>query len=666
MFAPSATEGLVNCLEFVSIKEGYTSGISSECLQTVPISDRYLKSVYEAKDFAFGDNESAVWTIEIGSLPKLVSTQENSFNSFNALTFKEVKSEITDGVEKIELKVNPVNYGTKNNPFIIYDIESWDYYFNEENNRGILTGYYRIVKDIDFSSVGDNPKTSTLTFRGNIQGNNMEINGVMLYSSSNLSHLGLFGMLKGVEDKGIKNSVRNIVLNATSVWASSTESVGVLAGVIENFNVYNITIDAENVIMVGKNAVGGLAGVVRGEFDIDQISSNIGVNSTRASILSNYAIYISKNNNKDVSYNLSNVYYAGSVVGILDAYNRNSFRVDSLDGRNIGRGYYNVKNIKVSGNVTITGDTVGVAFGLVGEKVFVQNVKINVSGSVFGSQYSSGFAGENRGVVDNVEIVLANDLFYKSKYVSAGAVGFNMGGLVRNVKVRANIIKTGYGQIVGGVVGRNVYGTIANSTFDGEIFAYLTGGILGADYTDIILLKSSVGSGAINADARTNKNLIPTKPVEYFENNTKIENFSCVALSRETLNYMIENSTKFYSYRKEENPADLSAITIKSRVLGLVVGLSYQSSIMNKNGQDFMIELTIDEIIFNGEKENVDFNSTLNDVGLNEDSSVTFDFENVNTLNCSIGRSYVMYILGSQVASFDAWASYSNEYILVQ
>ena len=667
MFAQAGATGFVNCLELVNIKSGYSSGIASG-LKTVPASERFMQSTYETIGFAFGNNSSAIWMLTAGNLPQLVSTKELKFENFRPLTINQLPPVIENGVEIKKYETSYANYGTKNNPFLIYDLETWNNFFSEEYNKGIMTGYYRIIKDIDFSKVGDNPQTSTITFSGNIQGNNMKLTNVMLYSSSNLSSLGLFGMLEGVGDSGIENSVRNLTISATSVWASSTESVGVLAGIIQDFNIYNVTIDAEGVIMVAKNAVGGLAGVIRGELDIDLVSSNIGANSTRASTLSKYSVYMSKNNSKNTSANLSQVYYAGSIAGIVDGYNKGAFRVYDVNGRDLSKTYYNVRNISVSGDVVITGDTVGVAFGFVGERVRVKYGLINVSGSVFGSEYSSGLVGENRGVIELVDITLADNIFAKSKYVSSGAVGFNLGGLVRNVNVKANIIKTEYGQMVSGVVGRNVYGTVSDVEFDGELFAYFTGGILAADYDDDIIFNVNTGSGALSDECKSNANLIPTGHVKYLETN-EIKHLQNVSLSSKALKYMLDNSSKYYTYKNDSatSNGNLEVITVKGKVLGMVVGLSYKAYAMTDlNGnevEEFNINYSDSKITFNSSsKLGVEYGVEEKELSLQE--GVKFKFNNYNFIKMDLPTVKLMYIIGSTVTSFDTWSSYSDEYLL--
>lgn len=686
MFAPAGTTGLINCIEIVQISSGYSNGID-EGLYVLSSDSKNDKKAYENQNFAFGDNINAVWSHETGSTPKLISTQEFTFDNFEPTTIRfEKDDDVTDGVDSSHYQPYYSSYGTKNNPFLIYDVATWNEHFNLENNGNNLTGYYRIVKDIDFSNVGNNPYTSNLVFKGNIQGNNMSLTGIMLYTEESLDSLGLFKKLEGVQDSSVNNAVRNLRINVSSVWASSTTAVGVLAGVIENFNLYNITIDAENVIMVGKNAVGGLAGIIKGEFDLDQISSNIGANSTRISTSSTYSIYMSKNNQTSISSNLSNVYYAGSVVGILDAYNRNPYNINNkryVNGTNCL-----VRNINVVGNIVVAGDTAGVAFGFVGERVQVQRINIDVTGSIFGSQYSAGVVGENRGVIMNASVRIGDNTFQNAKFVMAGVVGLNLGGLVKDVRVeQMKVNHTTFGYSVGGIVGRNVYGTVANAFFNGEISAYFTGGIVAVDYDDKIFLSAAAGNGAINVLCKNNDNLVPKNKIEYCENDTPISHYSNVALSISTLQFFVDNSNRFYSYQYNSdfkydeagNENNLSKVIVKSKVLGLVVALSYENSIMNKQGAyKYKIEKGEQEVIFNTTKNafssSVELEVTQNHVLLKKDETNTNDdvkmnFTNVNVWNgegLTITENHVMFIVGcAEVNSFDTMKDYSQEYVLI-
>ncbi len=667
MFVGQNTGTLKDCIQFVVDN----SNSQIEGLNSVSISLRNEKSCYEQYGFAFGDNKTAVWSIQAGTLPKIVSTQELKFEDFKKLTISEIEDNVDDDVDEVKYEVDFANYGTKQNPFIIHDLETWNYRFDPTNNIN-MTAYYRIIKDIDFTAVGKNPITSTVTFSGNIQGNNMALSGVMLYSTSSLSSIGLFEKVKGSVDKSVDNSIRNLTIRATSVWASSTKAVGILAGIIEDFNLYNINIDSNNLIIVGGNAVGGLAGVVRGEIDLDQITSNVGANSTRASTLVNYSIYMSRNNGSDVSYNLDKVYYAGSVAGIVDGYDRVNYNLSTQ--REITREYFKVRNISVAGDVTVYGDTVGVAFGLIGERVSLNNLDVNVSGTLFGEQYSAGAVGENRGLLTNSTIKLADDVFRKSKYVSAGAVGFNLGGLVDNVEVKANIIKKDYAQTSGGIIGRNVNGVVSNVNYDGELFSYFAGGIIGANYNYQMMIDTTTGTGSISAECKINEKLIPKSQVTYSNNEVAIDNFKNVSISLNSFNKFIENSKLAYSYKNDENNNNnkLNLIIVKQKVLGLVVGLSYDNNIVSKTSNKYNINLGSEKITFNASSVNnkIEFKDKLENVVLQNSTKpedvVKFSFDNVNILNYNVKEPTLLYLVGATTNSFDSWGNYSNEYLLLK
>ncbi len=686
MFAPAGTKNLKNCLEFVTAQSGYDNG--NENLTTLDAGHRFNQQSYERLGFAFGGRKNgAVWVIESGQLPKLVSTLEKVVDNSKTglIKIKEIQdTDISDGQNDIKYKLNFATYGTKENPYIIASLNDWNNYFDENLNI-FMNGYYRIVKDINFSTVGGNPQTSKTVFKGNIQGNNMTLDGIMLYSKQVLSSIGLFKELQSSVDSNIENAIRNLTITATSVWASSTSAVGVLAGIVEDFALYNITIDSPNVVMVGKNAVGGLAGIIKGDCDVDQISSNIGANSTRASTLSNYSIYVSKaNGNKET--NLNKVYYAGAVAGIVDMFNSNKINVNNA--RDITNHYLKVQNIDVASNsLVLAGDTVGVAFGFLGEKVMLKNANVDITGEINGSQYSSGLVGENRGVIQNANVNIREDVFKKSKYALGGAVGLNLGGLVLNVTVTAFAEVSDYAFTAGGIVARNVYGTISNCHFDGEINAYHTGGIVGANYSSKILRQATTGNGAIDSDCKTYTNLFPTKHVNYTNGGKLIENFSDTSISLSVFNKMLENSSKYYSYENKIDPKSLSDITIEGKVLGVVAGLAFDefdslgnnlATVVKKDENTFKILLADDKLIFNKTEidENtswsIEFSSFPNENVLlksatEPENEVKWTFENVNILNLNIVPSRVMYLVGAKSTSLNSWTmKYSEEFILVK
>ena len=668
MFAPTYTTGITSSYEIMIIPSGYNNRI--EGLTTVSISNMYLQETYQG--FVFGDNENAVWTITLGGLPQLVSTLETVeytgesepsedmyYGLRNVIVHRE---EIVDEDGHItynySYEVINGSYGTKDNPYVIYDLTSWNNYFmnNPED-------YFRLVADIDFSSIYGNPNTSTLSFYGNIQGNNMDLTGLMIYSSSSLDAIGLFKEMVSADDISISNAVRNLDISVSSVLATKTQAVGSLAGIVEGFNLYNIDLDASGVIVVGGNAVGGVVGLVRGEFDIERITSNVGANSTRASSSYSYSIYTSTNNEASASQNLSSVYYAGSVFGIIDGYN--NARYDMNDSRNLSTStYFNVSNIVVNGNITVLGDTIGSAFGLVGERVMVDNVSVDLAGGALsGTQYSGGIAGENRGVITNSNVVAAVDtLFNGSNNVSAGLVGLNLGGLVQNSSADIDIVKSSSSSTanptVGGLVGRNVEGSIYNSTYDGNLLAYYTGGIVGASYSSETLQNRGSGSGAISNSSQI---AIPNTITYVLDGNLTLNaELREVSITVDTLNNFFTNLSNFYYYIANRN--DFSSSIVYLRVLGLAVGATDEDGLINRVGYDSSNNL----IVFNG-GYNISGIGVINDANIASDVVYDLPFANIiDNLNISLDYTHVMYTVGAVLTSFDAWGrqSYSDNLLV--
>ena len=713
MFAPRETEGLINCIEFVSTS--YDNNIEAG-LSQINASARYSKTIYDENNFAFGDNIGAVWSMQSGTMPKLVIESEinklekGSEEGFLIIKSQEVFNEET-GTTETDYEVSTANYGTKENPYIIssaVDIKdesgkviiqnTWQLFTGKIKNlitdevEFIDNSYFRIVKDIDFTAIGNNPETSKMRFSGNIQGNNMVLKNIMLYSVEEQESIGLFKELVGTESSDVENAVRNLTLTTSSVWASRTNAVGVLAGTIENFNLFNIKIDSEGIIMVGGNAVGGVAGVIRGNFNIDSLSSNIGANSNRATGLGYHSIYMSKNNKSNTSENLVDVYYAGSVAGILDGYDRAVFNINGTDARSVSN-YFQVKNINVTGNITLIGDLVGAAFGFIGERTYVSKVNVNIEGLLSGYHYSGALAGENRGVIDNkinntdnMDITFANNIFTNSANVSAGAVGLNIGGLVFNIDVVGNI-KLGGSKMAGAIVGRNINGVVANTCYDGEISAFIAAGAVAGDYTAQMYKSKTNSSGAISTNNLKNGNLIPQNRVKYKDGQIPIDNYQNIALSGKAFKYIVDNINKYYIHKKDET----NNITYSSlRLFGLIVGLTghydnlivpnvpegqplvasraikVDSSTLSLSGENpsgkiiFNALGLADEIIASSDTQ-VQFNETMTDkVAYNvpvfliavSGLSSTYDIE--------------LFLTGSYTTNADSWMrNYSNDRIII-
>ncbi|MFQ6752320.1 MAG: hypothetical protein ACLRFL_01980 [Clostridia bacterium] len=693
---------------FMFFRAGQNSGEMTECIEIVNsnnysqvekgldyVSYSNSRSQFINSGYSFGNNlninNGAVWTFEFG-LPRLVSTKENIREEFDPdgegdeyvgryIIYKKIIEETEDG-ENTKYVEYLSRYGTKDNPFIVHDINSWNEYMMDYAIGGVNTNYFRIVADIDFSGEKDNPKTSTLVFAGDIQGNNMTLSNIILKSNNTLSSIGLFASMEK-RDGVVDTKVRNLTLTASSVWATKTQSVGILAGIIENFDLYNIYIDSENITVVGGNAVGGLAGIIRGNFDMDMISSNVGVNSTRVVATSQHYIYSSINNQGSKSNNISNVYYAGSIAGILDGYDTytgfdiNDDRiVTSVDNRI--NNYYQARNISVSGSMVLIGDIVGSAFGFVGERVQVDNANISLTdASIKGSQYSSGLVGENRGVITRYRAKVVGDQSYAlATGAMGGLVGLNLGGLVRNSAFEGDIINNQRKAVIGGIIGRNINGTLNNVEVSGKLYGHFAGGIVGADYTKETLIGHSSGYGAL-ANTCKSDTIIPSS-VKYIDSEP-LAKFTDLKMSIDTLQNMLKNIESYYSYDIESSESGgVVSHTLKQtryRVLGLSIAISDVAQ------QITDIEKVDNAIVFNQSivsptsvtEPYVEVSVSDGLLTSSGDVKVQIALNNSNQIIKTIlpegeGLSdvYQVYLTGAIVVTFDYWNDeYSNADMLI-
>ncbi len=715
-FAPEGTGGISDCIEIIADLTGYTNSVVGvKTISTIQMLDI---EEFRKIGLAFGDNNGDA-SFVMNGLPKIVSILEKVEYKAEKLPDisgdikmyyglrnykKEKVSKIIDGVlvkldedylyvkEGNQIHKYPassvvqegntvyyevkstieLNHGAKSNPYVIYDVAMWDMYFDNTQTGYTTENYYRIVKDLVFDKTKEKISTSAQTFNGNLQGNNMTISGLSLNSLEDLTAIGLFKELIGTTSKAVENVVRNLDFKIESLVASKTSAVGVLAGIAQDFKLFNISLTSSQNAILGRNAVGGIVGIARGLIDVDKLSSDAKVTSTSNIVAQSYSIYNSVLNGKELSENIDSVYYAGSVIGIVDGY-KNSRNL--TETREITSNVYaNVRNTKVQGDISIVGDTVGGAFGFIGEYTYVKDVSVVANVDLAGNEYSGGVVGENRGVIENATFKANNETaFERAKYVGGGIVGLNLGGLVMNAYSDAviNLNKSGY--TAGGIIGRNIDGYVIDSSFNGTVFAEFIGGIMGSHYSHKLIKVRRVGHGI---PSLTSQSAIQTTKPEYKINNAEILNLNNLNVGINTLTNWIENLDEFYSHElSDDEPPVLK--TTRTKALGVITGLIEKDlsdyDILEKKNFDVDGDGTIDStdefgsFIFDKEQG----------FTLYADNEYRKDYTKYDTFDLKIGdktkedctmyhvqgfgQNAIMYLVSAEVSSFDAWIQ--NSYL---
>ena len=201
--------------------------------------------------------------------------------------------------------------GTVSDPYLISDAKTF-LYFMEMGTSG---KYYKLVSDLDFSSVSSYPK---LNFYGSLDGNNKTIRNVKTS----------YGLFYNIGDFGKSSSVTNLNVENITVTGNG-DYLGGFASVISNATIKNVHMKSgqvKNIESLNSFAsTGGFAGNVSNDVTIENCSSYLSVNSPK-----NVGGFIGINqnaiiNNSFTSSNVSGSENVGTFIGLQsiadDVYN---------------------------------------------------------------------------------------------------------------------------------------------------------------------------------------------------------------------------------------------------------------------------------------------------------------------------------------------------------
>lgn len=439
--------------------------------------------------------------------------------------------------------------GSKTNPYIIYDVESFNYYIEDKSTFTDLQlpeerEYYRFVSDIDFAF--KTPITSTRTVIGYLDGNNMTLSNIVItYDSGQITKdsFGLFAELRN-------SIVVDLHLKINEVVSSAHTYVGGLAGrAYANITGYNVgksetqskpyidftiinhvTVEAtdDNSVVLGRNIVGGLIGYATGNVRVNDVTASINSNSvfvmfTEAGV--KHLLYQRLTSDAQLTNELKaltgqssvadfnnyinkNISYAGAVIGILDAM--------AIDEKTTNLGYtYHVNNLTLNKKFKVAARIVGGAFGLVAKDNQVHDVTIILNSenqSVRGDFISGGLIGENRGIISNITMVYNEEIqkqlekdrigvlnnqrnldYFNNQAKTTtigGIIGFNNNGSLENAISHLDVRNTN-AKVAGGAIGRTVGGVFKNVITTGSVRAKtIVGGMVGSVNSSGMLLYS--------------------------------------------------------------------------------------------------------------------------------------------------------------------------------
>lgn len=373
--------------------------------------------------------------------------------------------------------------GSAFNPFVIHSPETMESYMSNSSN--ILTGYYRLACEIDYSSMpGDYSNLYNKSLKGSFDGNGMTIRGIRITSNKVIDYAGLFSEISGSSVNFA--SVSNLIIIPEVVNFSNVNAVGCLAGTVRNANVFNISVkgvksedESENttediVTVSGKNVVGGVIGYATENFNIKNIDAYVG----------SFASYVpsTDDTNDIVSSTIDKLSYGGGIIGYAGG---------------IGK----ISNVTLNrGAVNVFADKAGLAFGGIASQVSADHVSLNINSAMKIKAHSYGgiVVGELKGTLTNAYVYGTDEnleIFDLKPYVATA-----VGGVVGLASDKAKLDYIYMGQsfsiqnqasasvsvntisYVGGVVGAVSGGaiSISRTLVDASITARnILGGVIG-------------------------------------------------------------------------------------------------------------------------------------------------------------------------------------------
>ena len=276
---PSKTSNTLNCPNKLSINDCYYYNFNFE-IEGVTLTNELGINALSIEQFVNSNNREVscfeAYSLskyldnlqEVSSVWAFVNVNNISMNASNLFNDKLNKQIMGPQLVYANLKINPERTwkGYIDNKYVYNEICDYKYsnlidanyqsdvriidsaekfviyLTNDKQEDGIINENYRLVDDIDLSSV-DMSAFSTETFVGNLDGNGFTIKNINVLST-NSGFVGLFGQIGDNEAK-VFASVHNLNLTVDYINATNALCVGALAGKVCNSVLSNISVEAK-------------------------------------------------------------------------------------------------------------------------------------------------------------------------------------------------------------------------------------------------------------------------------------------------------------------------------------------------------------------------------------------------------------------------------------
>ena len=226
----------------------------------------------------------------------------------------------------------------------------------------------------------------------------------------------------------------------------------------------------------------------------------------------------------------------------------------------------------------------------------------------------------------------------------------------------------------GGIVGRNIEGTVSNCEFDGRVDGYISGGIIATDYKyETINLLQNTEAVATESSKVVYNNI--KDGVIYIMDSVEIGRISNNIITKNFLIKFVPTQSMYYNFNTSQNEND-SPVIATNKLHGLIVGLSdrefsISASNIATNEQQGSLVVTVEEKVDDNENSST-IKLKYNGTEYTLKPIRSFDYEYFDELNVSMPNDsddfILLYLIGCENGSFDYWASalnYSKHFIVL-
>lgn len=320
--------------------QGYKVGLS--------YNHNNILHFYATKD------QTAKFTLEPGrgSIKSVTAIALNDGNAQTVIEPTDAVYSLTLGASDYTIGANVTiewaGTGTKDDPYIIDDIQKMNLLSERSQNSSFEGKHFRLTTDLDYTqaqqsdystdvwtAIGTDQNNNFIPvrgFRGTFDGNGHTISGVKVSTTNSNRHAGIFATTR------LKSTVKNLTVTNSTFESTNGHAGGIVGSVVFDYDggtepfIQNCHVG--NDVYVTSNAATGSAGGIVGNQDVGQLIGCTSAATVKQTGSNGYAGGIVGSTTYVHTTIHDNIYLGNSITatngGVVDAINANSKKAENV------------------------------------------------------------------------------------------------------------------------------------------------------------------------------------------------------------------------------------------------------------------------------------------------------------------------------------------------